>query len=134
VSLLEHPYTSGFLRYFRACSWGPVSCQGAPGVPQGTWGVRRKRMVCPYWMLMEFPISPYHWVGLLAHIPNIVKVSKLDFRRGHVIEAELFSVGMLWRWNVIPVVYVRKNLTSPKKTRRYMYDVNFSADCCSEVR
>jgi hypothetical protein len=35
---------------------------------------------------------------------------------------------------VIPVVYVRKNLTSPKKTRRHMYDVNFSADCCSTIR
>jgi hypothetical protein len=39
-------------------------------VPQGTWGVLWKHMVCPYWMLMEFPISPYHWLGLLAHIPN----------------------------------------------------------------
>jgi hypothetical protein len=35
---------------------------------------------------------------------------------------------------VIPVVYVRTNLTSPKKTRIYMYDVSFSAGCCSEVR
>jgi hypothetical protein len=63
------PTTSGFLRYFRACSLIPVR-QGAPRVPQGTWGVLWKRMVCPYWMLMEFPISLYHWVGLLAHKPN----------------------------------------------------------------
>ena len=62
------PTTSGFLRYFRACSLGPVR-QGTPRVPQGTWGVLWKHMVCPYWMLMEFPISPYHWLGLLAHIP-----------------------------------------------------------------
>ena len=30
------PTTSGFLRYFRACSLGPVR-QGAPEVPQGTY-------------------------------------------------------------------------------------------------
>jgi hypothetical protein len=63
------PTTSGFLRYFRACSLSPVR-QGTPRVPQGTWGVLWKHMVCPYWVLMEFPISLYHWLGLLAHIPN----------------------------------------------------------------
>ena len=62
------PTTSGFLRYFRACSLSPVR-QGTPRVPQGTWGVLWERNVCPYWMLMEFPISLYHWLGLLAHIP-----------------------------------------------------------------
>ena len=63
------PTTSGFLRYFRACSLSPVR-QGAPRVPQGTWGVLWERNVCPYWMLMEFPISPYVVMGLLAHIPR----------------------------------------------------------------
>ena len=63
------PTTSGFLRYFRACSLSPVR-QGTPRVPQGTWGVLWERNVCPYWMLMEFPISLYVVVGLLAHIPN----------------------------------------------------------------
>ena len=62
------PTTSGFLRYFRACSLSPVR-QGTPRVPQGTWGVLWERNVCPYWMLMEFPISPYVVMGLLAHIP-----------------------------------------------------------------
>ena len=62
------PTTSGFLRYFRACSLSPVR-QGTPRVPQGTWGVLWERNVCPYWMLMEFPISLYVVVGLLAHIP-----------------------------------------------------------------
>ena len=63
------PTTSGFLRYFRTCSLGPVR-QGTPRVPQGTWGVLWERNVCPYWMLMEFPISLYVVVGLLAHIPT----------------------------------------------------------------
>ena len=63
------PTTSGFLRYFRACSLSPVR-QGTPRVPQGTWGVLWERNVCPYWMLMEFPISPYVVMGLLAHIPK----------------------------------------------------------------
>ena len=62
------PTTSGFLRYFRACSLSPVR-QGTPRVPQVTWGVLWERNVCPYWMLMEFPISLYVMVGLLAHIP-----------------------------------------------------------------
>jgi hypothetical protein len=35
---------------------------------------------------------------------------------------------------VIPVVYVRTNMTSPKKRRHQMHDANFSAYCCSEVR
>ena len=63
------PTTSGFLRYFRACSLSPVR-QGTRRVPQGTWGVLWERNVCPYWMLMEFPISLYVVVGLLAHIPK----------------------------------------------------------------
>ena len=63
------PTTSGFLRYFRACSLSPVR-QGTPRVPQVTWGVLWERNVCPYWMLMEFPISLYVVVGLLAHIPT----------------------------------------------------------------
>ena len=63
------PTTSGFLRYFRACSLSPVR-QGTPRVPQGTWGVLWERNVCPYWVLMEFPISPYVVMGLLAHIPS----------------------------------------------------------------
>jgi hypothetical protein len=40
------PTTSGFLRYFRACSLGPVR-QGGPGVPQGTLEVLWERSVCP---------------------------------------------------------------------------------------
>jgi hypothetical protein len=48
------PTTSGFLRYFRACSLGPVR-QGGPGVPQGTLEVLWERSVCPYWMLIGFP-------------------------------------------------------------------------------
>ena len=65
------PTTSGFLRYFRAYSLSPVR-QGTPRVPQGTWGVLWGRNVCPYWMLMEFPISLYVMVGLLAHIPTML--------------------------------------------------------------
>jgi hypothetical protein len=64
------PTASGFLRYSRACSLGPVR-QGAPaGVPQGTWWVLWERMVGAHWVVMEVPISPYHWLGLLAHIPT----------------------------------------------------------------
>jgi hypothetical protein len=38
-----------------------------------------------------------NWPSCLgSRFAHIVKVSKLDFRRRHVIEAELFSVGMLW--------------------------------------
>ena len=73
------PTTSGFLRYFRACSLSPVR-QGTPRVPQGTWGVLWERNVCPYWMLMEFPISLYVVVGLLAHIPIRNFVSRTEMR------------------------------------------------------
>jgi hypothetical protein len=75
-----------------------------------------------------------NWLSCLgSRFAHIVKVSKLDCRRRNVIGAALFLVGILWRWKSSPWFMYVQVRAPPKKTRTYMCDVNFSADCCSEV-